>query len=186
MKTIVITSTGRSGTTFLILLYTYLGFKTGFDDKNMKGYIYKNCNSGLEKRDGDIGKLEVVKNPIFLYKMNELKREYISWVVIPIRDFAKSAKSREYHNKDAGGLMGGAKNWQEQVSVYNNYMSRYIQDMVKYEIPSVFIDFEKMTQDPNYLYHKLKVTFRKDIPYSIFDDCYKRASEHQSKRTPLS
>lgn len=186
MKTIVITSTGRSGTTFLILLYTYLGFTTGFDDKNMKSYIYKDCNSGLEKREGDIGKLEVVKNPLFLYKMGELERDNISWVVIPVRDFVTSAKSREYYNTKAGGLVGGAKNWQDQVNVYKNYMTRYIQDMTKYDLPTVFLDFDKMVSDGEYLFQKLKVTFTKDISLDFFKKCYQRASEHQCKRTPVS
>ena len=33
-KKILITGTGRSGTTFLIKLFTFLGFDTGFDKKN--------------------------------------------------------------------------------------------------------------------------------------------------------
>ena len=185
MKSIVITSTGRSGTTFLILLYTYLGFKTGFDDRNMKSYIYTNCNSGLEKRDGDIGILDVVKNPLFLYQMGQLDREKISWVIIPVRDFRLSAKSRNYYSTKAGGLIGGAKNVEQQIAIYNTYMSRYIQDMVKYDLPTIFLDFDKMVKDSEYLYNKLKVTFTKDISISFFKSCYQKASEHQSQRTPI-
>jgi hypothetical protein len=184
MKSIIITSTGRCGTTFLLLIYQYLGFKTGFDDRNMGSYIYKNCNSGLEKRKGDIGKFEVIKNPLFLGQMGELDTENISWVVVPIRNFEESAKSREYHNKKAGGLMGGAKNWGDQVKLYNGYMSKYIQDMVKNDIPTIFLDFKKMTNDEEYLYNKIKITFTKDISYDFFKECYKKASEHQSIRTP--
>jgi len=185
MKTIVITSTGRSGTTFLIILYSLLGFKTGFDDKNIKKYIYTNCNSGLEKGKGEIGKFEVIKNPLFLNQMSLLNTSQISWVIIPIRDFIKSAKSREYYNKKAGGLIGNAKNWSEQVKVYNNSMARYIQDMVKHDLNTVFLDFEKMTSDCEYLYNKIKNTFTKEIQFEFFKECYIRASEYQSIRTPI-
>jgi hypothetical protein len=58
--------------------------------------------------------------------------------------------------------------------------------MVKYDLPTVFLDFEKMTTDPKYLFDKLKVTFSREFSLSTFTSCYKRASEHQSKRTPLT
>ena len=82
--------------------------------------------------------------------------------------------------------MGGAKDIEQQIAIYNAYMSRYIQDMVKYELPTIFIDFDKMVMDSEYLYNKLKVTFTKDLSIEFFENCYQRATEHQSKRTPIS
>ena len=39
---ILITGTGRCGTTFLIKLFTFLGFDTGYDKSNYASYIFFN------------------------------------------------------------------------------------------------------------------------------------------------
>jgi hypothetical protein len=49
MNKILITGTGRCGTTFLIKLFSFLNFNTGFNKDNYKVFIFSNCNSGLEK-----------------------------------------------------------------------------------------------------------------------------------------
>ena len=48
MEKILITGTGRSGTTFLIKIFSFLDFDTGFNINNYKKYIFSNCNSGME------------------------------------------------------------------------------------------------------------------------------------------
>jgi len=63
MEKIFITGTGRCGTTFLIKLFTFLGFDTGFNKDNYKRYIMPNCNAGMERIFTD--RFEVVKNPTF-------------------------------------------------------------------------------------------------------------------------
>ena len=115
--------------------------------------------------------------------MGELNREDISHILIPIRNFEHSAKSREYHDKKAGGLMGGARDWKQQVTIYNGYIARYIQDMVKYDLKTIFIDFIKMTTDYKYLYDTLKDTFGRDISLEFFRECYEKADTHQTRRT---
>lgn len=49
MEKILITGTGRSGTTFLIKLFSFLNFNTGYNKNNYKQYISNNCNSGMER-----------------------------------------------------------------------------------------------------------------------------------------
>lgn len=43
---VIISGTGRAGTTFLIQLLTCLGFDTGF--ANVEAAIDPNCNAGME------------------------------------------------------------------------------------------------------------------------------------------
>lgn len=186
MKTIIITSTGRSGTTFLMLIYSYLGFHTGFNENNFDSYVYQTCNSGLERGKEFIGRYEAIKSPSFLNKMDEINLQYVSWVVIPIRDFQKAAKSREFYTNQAGGLIGNAKNWCEQMTVFDNMIAKYLQDMVKFDIPTIFLDFEKMTQSVEYLFNKITPTFTKQISFEKFQDCYQKASMKQNKRTIIS
>ena len=49
MGKIYITGTGRCGTTFLIKLFTFLNFDTGFNKDNYYQYISSHCNSGMER-----------------------------------------------------------------------------------------------------------------------------------------
>ena len=49
MEKILITGTGRCGTTFLIKLFSFLDFNTGYNRNNYKLSIYSNCNSGMER-----------------------------------------------------------------------------------------------------------------------------------------
>lgn len=64
MAKILITGTGRCGTTFLIKLFTFLGFDTGFNETNYNNSISSNCNSGMEKKYTD--RRSVLKNPTFM------------------------------------------------------------------------------------------------------------------------
>lgn len=187
-KSVIITSTGRSGTTFLIILYTLLGFHTGYNSDEIHKYLYA-CNSGLERPEADVGNFDVVKNPKFLKTIERIPAQKIHKVIIPIRNFVRSAKSREYYKNKEGGLFDNAKNFKEQVTVYNEYIAHYIQHMVLNEIPTIFIDFEKMVNDPDYLYSKLQPSFSVNININItkeqFYKCYDLAQTLQSKRTKI-
>lgn len=101
-KSIIITSTGRSGTTFLIILYTLLGFNTGFEQDSFHKYLYKGCNSGMERDAKSIGQFEIVKNPKFLNTIDKIDHNKILYSIIPIRNFERSAKSREYYKNLEG------------------------------------------------------------------------------------
>jgi len=45
MEKIFITGTGRCGTTFLIKLFTFLNFNTGFNKSNYQRFIFSHCNA---------------------------------------------------------------------------------------------------------------------------------------------
>jgi len=60
MEKILITGTRRCGTTFLIKLFSFLDFDTGYDRNNYKESIYYNCNSGMERAHND--KYYILKN----------------------------------------------------------------------------------------------------------------------------
>jgi hypothetical protein len=80
-----------------------------------------------------------------------------------------SAESRNKHGKGAGGLMDGAKNVEEQILMYHKLMANYIYIMNKYEINTIFIDFDRMVNDKMYLFTKLKsVLDEKNIQFDLF------------------
>lgn len=173
MDKILITGTGRCGTTFLIKLFSFLEYNTGFTRETYQKFIFENCNSGMEKQYTD--KFYVIKNPLFLDNIdNIIKDQSISlkWVIIPIRNFEICAKSRAKHENKPGGLVY-ATDESSQIVYFNRVMSKYIYYMTKFEIPTIFLDFDKMVSDKMYLYNKLKIIMdEKNINYEYFEKVY--------------
>ena len=101
MKKILITGTGRCGTTFLIKIFSFLEFNTGYNRNNYINYIFANCNSGMEKEYNK--NYYILKNPDFISNIKSILEDISIIVIIPIRDFKLSAISRVSHEWCAGG-----------------------------------------------------------------------------------
>lgn len=173
MEKILITGTGRCGTTFLIKLFSFLNFDTGYTRDNFKLSINSNCNSGMERIYTD--NYYIIKNPNFMMDIeNILKDKSISIknVIIPIRDLEASAKSRVKHGNKCGGLWE-AKDELSQITFYKNILTNYIIISTKYNINTIFIDFDKMINDKVYLFNKLKnILDEKNIDLNNFSSVY--------------
>lgn len=187
-KKIMITGTGRSGTTFLMLIFSYLELDTGYEgEKQIRADIFPDCNAGLEgKSDGIFrnGKTpRIIKNPNIVTNIEDILKSgvEIEHVFIPVRDYQKSAKSRE-SNKSNGGFWQ-AKNVDEQVVFYQKIMSEYLLYMTKYDINTTFIDFERMTTDKEYTFNKLSPAL-KNIDFRDFSEAFDKA-DHQQKNKPI-
>jgi len=178
MEKIFITGTGRCGTTFLIKLFTFLGFNTGFNEENYKKYVMPNCNAGMERVFTD--HFDVLKNPTFLRDIEQIKLDKnikIKHVIIPIREYIASAKSRARNGVNRGGGLWNATTEEEQLDFYHEMISNYIYVMTKYDIPTLFIDFERMISDKNYLFNMLKPFMEeKQIDLEFFSKIYDEVS----------
>ena len=177
MGKILISGTGRCGTTFLIKLFTFLGFNTGFNKNNYDNYIFTNCNSGMEKNYNETN--YILKNPNFIEKIDDIIMDNIKikYMIIPIRDYIESAQSRLNHGNDNGGLWQ-ATNIENQVEFYNKIMANYLYSMVKYDINTIFLDFNMMISNSMYLYNKLKIILdEENISFEDFDINYIIASK---------
>ncbi len=176
MEKILITGTGRCGTTFLIKIFSFLNFDTGFTIDNYNDYIHENCNAGMEK--GWRENHYILKNPTFIEKIDIINKEIkIKEVIIPIRDYNLSALSRKSNNNDNGGLWN-ARNEKEQLLFYQKIMSNYLFIMTKNDIKTIFLDFDRMVKDKEYLYNKLEHIFKeKEINFEEFAKVYDYASE---------
>ena len=179
---ILITGTGRCGTTFLVRLFSYLQFDTGFDETNINNFIDEMANAGLEVHHNDPH--YIIKNPVYLEIMEEIvKSVTIKNVILPIRNFEESAKSRSSHGTNKGGLWQ-ATNEKEQIEFYNKILSNYIYTMTKYDITTTFIDFDRMVTDKVYLYQKIKgILDEKAISFETFSEMYDRASSVSKPET---
>lgn len=169
MEKVLITGTGRSGTTFLIKLFSFLGFDTGYDKNNYKNFISTNCNSGMEKQLND--KHYILKNPYFINEIESIlndKTIKIKTVIIPLRDLRMSAISRVRNGINNGGLWN-ARDENSQIQYYKDILTRYLLLMTKYDIDTIFIDFDRMISDKKYLYDKLnRILNEKNIDFETF------------------
>jgi hypothetical protein len=177
MEKVLITGTGRCGTTFLIKLFSFLDFNTGYNKDNYKLSISSNCNSGMEKNYND--KYYILKNPSFMSSIENIIKDKsitIKNVIIPIRDLTMSAKSRVNHGKKNGGLWN-ATDELSQINFYKNILTNYIFISTKYDINTIFIDFDKMINDEIYLFNKLKnILDEKHIDLETFSRVYNEVS----------
>jgi hypothetical protein len=177
MEKILITGTGRCGTTFLIKLFSFLEFDTGFTKNDYNKYIFSNCNSGMEKQYND--NYYILKNPIFMSNIENIVNDttiIIKYVIIPIRDLNQSAISRANNGIAMGGFWN-ATDELSQINYYKDILTKYICCMTKYDINTIFIDFDKMINDKSYLFDKLKnILDEKNIDFTTFSNIYDEVS----------
>jgi hypothetical protein len=186
MEKILITGTGRCGTTFLIKLFTFLDFNTGFSKVKWYSFIDPKCNAGMERRYTE--NYHILKNPTFMEKIGDIVRNKnikIKNIIIPIRDFKESAKSRVKHTGGGGGLWN-ATDELSQIKFYEKIFLNYIFISTKYDINTIFIDFDKMINDKTYLFNKLKnILDEKNIDFTIFSNVYDEVSKHSKPRNTV-
>jgi hypothetical protein len=177
MDKILITGTGRCGTTFLIKLFSFLDYNTGYNKNNYIEYIYNNCNSGMERNYNE--NYYILKNPTFISNIENIVKDtsiIIKTVIIPIRELKISAISRTKYLNQKGGLWN-ATDELSQITFYKDILTNYIYIMTKYDINTIFIDFDKMINDKTYLFYKLKnILDEKNIDFETFSNIYDEVS----------
>ena len=96
-KHVIITGTGRSGTTFLVQLLTHLGLETGFKPHEIDSRINVEAQAGLEGNILHEASSYIVKSPSFCDYAEEVLARHdivIEHVFILIRDLYAAAESR--------------------------------------------------------------------------------------------
>ncbi len=170
MGKIVITGTGRCGTSFLMHLFTALGFNTGYNLDECEQHLKRSgCDGGIEHSIGTelFDKSDIVKNPEWLYKP-ELLEGKIDTMIIPVRPLIDVAKSRELVGSDKyGGFWQGATDQNSQIQIdqiaFYDFIHR--QSLLNYNI--VFLMFPYLTKDAHYLWAKLFLDNNISFPYKI-------------------
>ena len=190
-KHIVITGTGRSGTTLLVDLLTHLGLDTGFQAHETDAQKDKVSNAGLEFIVGETSSPYIVKDPSFVdYANAVLSRDdiLVEHVFIPMRDISDVASSRRANQKVHfsklslrerwryirqpyklyGGLLytsSWEKGVQEDILVKKLY--ELLLSLARYHIPVTIIEFPYFISHPKYLFKKLSPLVE-EIPYENF------------------
>jgi len=82
-------------------------------------------------------------------------------------------KSRTSWCESWGGGLWNASTEDEQLEFYHTLMANYIYLMTKYNIPTIFINFERMITDKQYLFTILRsVLEEKQIDFDLFSTIY--------------
>ncbi|MBN1474627.1 MAG: hypothetical protein JW914_08435 [Syntrophaceae bacterium] len=184
---VVITGTGRAGTTFLVELLTTLGFDTGFSVNDIVSKKHKVARAGLE-HDLRRENCPFVVKGFFLEE--ELNRDdiVIQHVFIPVRDLYAAAESRRYVTRDSiskspflkrlkymirpkrfkGGLVEthSVKQGNQERELLN-LIYKLILALSNTSIPVTFMRYPRIVKDCSYLFNKLKPIL-KDISYEYF------------------
>jgi hypothetical protein len=171
---LLISGTGRAGTTFLVQLLGRLGLDIGYD--NPAAEIAPHCLAGLERDLGDPTAPYVVKNPRLCDELDSFMNRgdiAIDHILIPMRDLYEAAESRRDVVRRVGANLGDrviGGTWpgtdphrQEEALALKFYA--LMRAISQHDIPHTLLEFPRLAQDANYLFAKLapvmKRTYRR-------------------------
>lgn len=174
---VIITGSGKCGTTFLVTLLTRLGLSTGYTEND----ILREGDGGLEwpirgekARDPSP---RVIKNPSLcrdLFDRCERWGWTIDHIYVPIRKFEHAAEHRfdrnkRYNPKFQEKLKTSTEEEmkKELIQMGAANIGHLMESLVDKDIPLTFIRFPRMVVDHDYLREKLIDTVG-DIPPKIF------------------
>jgi hypothetical protein len=179
---VIISGTGRCGTTFLVELLTELGLDTGISPKNRRKKYYDHCNAGLEHDLLDPVTPYIVKNPALCDSLPAALatgRFAIDHAYVAIRELGEAAASRaDVGGADgsvAGGLWGTA-DAASQRAVLAEMFHGLLHTLAANDIPHTLILFPRMVSDPEYTFGKLRFLLR-GIRWEAFRAAFDRVAD---------
>ena len=188
-KHVVITGTGRTGTTFLVQVLAELGFDTGAGSEDPWKRIDKNARAGIENNIRVSNAPYIIKSPAFsVYVHDVLEREdiEIEHIYIPMRDLAAAAESRRYVVREVlegtssvrpsqipGGLVGTDDPKKQEVYLLN-VIYHLLFHVSKTQIPVTLLMYPRLVQDYEYLYKKLVPILQDKVHHDDFVNAFQK------------
>lgn len=182
---IIISGTGRSGTTFMVQLLTELGLDTGFTTKYS---IDSNCNAGLELDIRDPNSPYIIKSPWLCDYLDEVlddREIVIDHAIVPMRDLYSAAQSRRDvasradPSLDPESVPGGlwhTKEPRDQEMILTAQLYKLFYALAKNDVPLVLLIFPRFVNDPEYLFRKIRFSLG-GISYDTFLKVFKMISK---------
>jgi hypothetical protein len=184
---VIISGTGRAGTTFLVQLLTALGQSTGYRDNSA---VAPNCDGGMES---DLRKPEApyfVKDPWLCDSLGDILKTdkvVIDHAFVPVRDLYAAAESRRDVSRRTGPdvyaafgpvVPGGC--WptdrdESQESVLTRKFYTLLETLAAHDIPTTLLHFPRLATDPKYLFGKLACCLP-SIGYDAFARAFRQTS----------
>lgn len=179
---IIISGTGRAGTTFLVQLLTQLGLDTGFPKDQA---IDTNSRAGMELDLRDSHSPYIVKSPWICDYLDELLEGgevVVEHAIIPVRDLYAAAQSRRHvasvAPENPAGVPGGlwhTSNPEDQEAILTGQLYKLIYALARHDVPVSLLLFPRFIHDPEYLFSKLKFLLG-DIEYNAFRNAFQAVS----------
>ncbi len=193
---VILTGSGRSGTTFLIQLLGRLGFDTGISDNYYDPKLRAGCEHPFPDLDKPVKELQqifsdlpqVLKAPTFSFilKFCLLNKIFqVEHVFMPVRELEESARSRLDVELFWETLQTDdeAQRVNDQANIHAIAIGRTIEAVIMFGLPLTMLHFPRMVIDLDYCYKK--VCEWKRINYSDFTQVYRElANPKQIKWSP--
>lgn len=157
---VVITGTGRAGTTLLVQVLTDLGLDTGFSPDHR---VDERINAGLEFRIESPNAPRIIKDPNLSRRLGGLLDRgevEVEHVIIPVRDLDVAVASRVRNTKYGsnlhtfGGLFGTARATKQREALALLFYE-LLYTVARYDLPHTLLLFPRFTEDWEYTYEKL-------------------------------
>lgn len=176
MNRVIITGTGRAGTSLLVWLLSELKLPTGYTETQCENILKTRCKAGLEMLSL---RNYITKNPEFSLMIDKFIQEgyILDHVYVPCRNFYDAAQSRMLHGNSSGGLWK-IRNPQEQENKLVEIYDKLIESLERNKIKYTIIEFPRYATDPEYSYKQLEFLMTKyDISYEKFLEVFNRISD---------
>jgi hypothetical protein len=159
---IVITGTGRAGTTLLVRILDELGLDTGMQEGKLTPYGTQ-ARAGLESRVDDPDAPTVVKDLTLGFRLRSVLEAgdvEIGHVLIPTRNIEVATASRVraagYGRRPFGrGALVGTMRATEQRKVLEQMRQEILSTLVELGIPHTELDFPRFATDAPYTHERL-------------------------------
>jgi hypothetical protein len=157
---VVITGTGRTGTTLLVQILTDLGLDTGFGPDHR---VDDRVHAGLEFKIESPNAPRIVKDPNLSRRLGGLLDAgavEVEHVVVPIRDLDIAAASRIRNTKYGsnlhtfGGLFGTARATRQREALALVFYELFW-TITRHELPHTLLEFPRFADDWEYTYRQL-------------------------------
>lgn len=188
---IVITGTGRCGTTLLVQLLTRLGRDTGF---SLDSYIDPRASAGLEKSIESPSAPRIVKDPSLCTRLGPLLDQglvKVEHVIIPIREFDVAVASRirasSYGLRPTapGGLLDVIIPSAQKEKLRSAFYE-LMHTVARFDLPFTLLAFPRFAKDWEYTYEKLAFMLEDVSPEQFreaFEASVKRDLIHEKALT---
>ncbi len=157
---VIITGTGRAGTTLLVQILTDLGLDTGFVSDHR---VDERVHAGLEFKIESPNAPRIVKDPNLSRRLGGLLDAgmvEVEHVIVPIRDLDIAAASRIRNTKYGsnlhtfGGLFGTARATRQREALALLFYELFW-TITRHELPHTLLEFPRFAEDWEYAYRHL-------------------------------
>lgn len=182
---VLVTGSGRSGTTFLMKLFTALGLETGFDSATIAAHIDGASGGGLESGFNSLMNASLLASTPKVVKINAAELDTIGFppetqgelagrlelVIVPFRELYEVVESRARNGGGWGGLYtrfysagremlereleAGGEELELNYRMETQLFARLALFLLDWDIPHVFVSYRRMIAEPTYLYDAL-------------------------------